>query len=743
MIKKLWLSVLCCQLLGSAMAQTTGKTDTIRAKNELQEVVVSGSKFNERNSKVAVAIKKINRDDLTRLNISNMANVIETSGLAFVQKSQQGGGSPVIRGFEASRVLLMVDGVRMNNAIYRSGHLQNIITVDPNILQNVEILYGPSSTLYGSDALGGIVNMFTINPTFSSDAGKSLTRLNAQVRYSSAIEEKMGHVDFNLGGNKWASFTSLTHSDFGDIKIGKRANKDYPGFGLQPFYVERVNGRDSSFVNPDAYKLKPTAYQQTDVLQKIMFKPNVNTSHLLNLQVSHSTDIPRFDRLTEVASSAPRFAEWYYGPQKRYLASYTFEKKNMNGFFEEIRGIASYQVIEESRYDRRFRQSLRNERIEKINVMALSVDGRRKMDKHELVLGAETQLNDLRSTARGYNVDNGSVSKITTRYPDGSNQMNYFAAYAQHIFKITDRLTLNDGLRINFVNLESNFIDTALLHFPFTTAAQKNTSLNGNVGLVYSSNDDFKIAGVFSTGFRAPNFDDLAKVFDTRAGAVVVPNRDLKPEYTYNAELNVVKYFPAAGRASGASLGASIFHTWFRNAIVVDRFRLNNNDSILYNGVRSAVLASQNKAEASLWGWNAFGNLYLTNSLQLTGTVTYTKGTYSNNNTKTPLDHIPPVYGKIGLRYTNALINGELYSLFNGWKHIEDYSPSGEDNQQYATPDGMPSWTTINARIKYNITNKFTAQVGLENIFDVRYRTFSSGFSAPGRNLILSLRASL
>ena len=108
--------------------------DTVRGKSELQEVVVSGSKFSERNSKVAVSIRTIKQSDFKKLNLSNTANLLESSGLAFVQKSQQGGGSPILRGFEASRVLLMVDGVRMNNAIYRASHLQNIITIDPNIL---------------------------------------------------------------------------------------------------------------------------------------------------------------------------------------------------------------------------------------------------------------------------------------------------------------------------------------------------------------------------------------------------------------------------------------------------------------------------------------------------------------------------------------------------------------------------------------------------------------------------------
>jgi hemoglobin/transferrin/lactoferrin receptor protein len=742
MVRILLLLAMGLQPLTCIIAQSVLLTDTIEAKNELQEVVVSGSKFAEKSSRLAVSIKTIRQSDFRRLNMSTTANLLETSGLAFVQKSQQGGGSPVIRGFEASRVLLMVDGVRMNNAIYRSGHLQNIITVDPNILNNIEVVYGPSSTLYGSDALGGVVNMFSKDPALAGFNKKDTSNVNAMLRYSSAIDEKMTHVDINFGGQQWGSLTSVTYSNFGNTTIGKSAKKNFSDFGLKHFYVDRINGRDTSLPNTNPYQLKPTNYNQWDVMQKVVYKSSSKISHLLNIQLSHSTDIPRYDRLSEVASNLPRFAEWYYGPQKRYLASYKFEQKDGNTFFPELKAVLSYQLVEESRYDRRFRQSIRNERVEKINVGGLTVDARKKTGRHELVIGSETQLNNLTSVANGFNIDNGSVSKVTTRYPDGRNTMNYVAAYAQHIYKIKEHFTLNDGVRLNYVSLLSNFVDTGLLHFPFTSAKQTHVALNGNLGLVYSPHDRLKVAGVFSTGFRAPNFDDLAKVFDTRPGAVIVPNPYLKPEYTYNGELNLVKYFEVNRDAYGSSIGGSLFYTWFRNAIVVDRFTFNNSDSIIYGNVKSGVLASQNKAKANLWGWNVYGNLKFNRYLQMNGTVSYTYGRYFNNNAEVPLDHIPPVYGRLSLRYSDEKCTVELYSLFNGWKRIEDYNPNGEDNQQYATAEGMPGWNTINATASYNVTKKAVIQLNVENIFDVRYRTFSSGVSAPGRNFVLAMKTS-
>ena len=717
--------------------------DTIRAKTELEEVVVSGSKFLEKSSKLAVSIKSIGLKEFKRLNLSNTGNMLESSGLAFVQKSQQGGGSPIIRGFEANKILLVVDGIRMNNAIFRGGHLQNIITIDPNALQRVEVVYGPSSTLYGSDALGGVINMFTKEPALAAAGKKDSIKTVAQIRYSSAVSEKTAHVDFNYGGQKFASFTSVTYSDFGDLITGKNRDKKYPDFGKSLYHVERINGKDSAVKNQSPERLRGSGYSQFDLLQKFLYKPNANTEHLLNIQFSNSSNIPRYDRLSEIANGLPRFSEWYYGPQKRFAAAYTLNKTYANKFFTESRKYISYQAIEESRFDRRFKQSVRNERMEKIEVISLGAEARKILKKHEFVVGGDAQLNYLQSTARGFNVDNGAITKITTRYPDGKNNMSYAALFAQHIWKITNRLTLNDGIRLNYVSLNSNFSDTTLLHLPYTRAKQNNVAASGNIGLAYSPNNQFKTAVVISSGFRAPNIDDLAKVFDSKAGSVIVPNTGLKPEHTQNVEWNIIKYFTIKGNPGGAKIGGSIYYTWFKNAIITDKFTLNGNDSIFYNGVKSQVLANQNKASATIWGWNLYGSLILARNLELQANSTYTYGRYTSDNAKVPLDHVPPFFGRGGVKYENKKWYAEAYVMFNSWKRIKNYNPFGEDNQQYATVDGMPSWHTYNVRCNYDVAKTFQLQFAVENIADKHYRAFASGISGPGRNFVLSAKLSL
>ncbi len=717
-------------------AQQKAKTDTLsKDPVVLDEVIVYTNKFPESAKRIAQSIKVIK--DKTALNFQgNTGDILLNTGSLFVQKSQQGGSSPVIRGFEASRILLMVDGIRMNNAIYRSGHLQNIITVDNTILDRLEILYGPSSTLYGSDALGGVINLYTKNPVLST-TNKTKVSANALLRYASATQEQRGHIDVNIGGKQWASLTSVTYGSFGDMIQGKQRQAAYPEFGLKKFIVQRFGNTDSAIVNPNPNKQTPSDYQQIDVTQKFLYQPKENIQHILNLQFSNSNDVQRYDRLSEQTSGIPAFAEWYYGPQIKNIVAYHFNASKLSGFFRDIRLTANYQDIGESRITRRFKNNNKDFRWERVNIYGVSIDAKHYSGKHELHLGAESYSNFVSSTAERRNIVSGAVSRIATRYADGPTTMSSQAVYAQHTLKINDNWTLNDGVRLSYVRLNARFADTSIMRFPFAEAKQKNVAVTGNIGLIYANKQNLRIALLLSTGFRSPNVDDLSKVFETTVGRVIVPNTAIKPEYTYNAELNATKY------GQNFTLGASVFYTWFNNAIVVDKFQFNGQDSIVYNGIKSGVFANQNKARAYVAGFSVNGSYTFLKNTTIDAVYTYTYGRFTNAGITVPLDHIPPAYGRVALKHSQQKWEAECFTLFNGWKRIKDYNLNGEDNQQYATVDGMPSWFTLNIRGAVTIAKQVSLNIALENILDRNYRYFASGISAPGRNIVVSVRAGL
>lgn len=706
---------------------------------ELEEVIVSSSKFEEKKKDVPQQVQVLSSKDLAFLNQQTSADVLTQTGNVTVQKSQMGGGSPIIRGFEANKVLLVVDGVRMNNAIYRAGHLQNIVTMDNNMLDKTEIVFGPGSVMYGSDALGGVVHFYTKKPLLADSGNSSLVKANAFTRYSSANNEKTGHVDLNLGFKKLAFLSSFTVSDFDDLRTGSNRNPFYGNWGKRPNYVERINGKDSVVKNSNVDIQKKSGYTQYDFLQKMLFQQNKHLSHLLNFQYSTSTDVPRYDRLTEVdGKGVPRSAEWYYGPQKRILGSYTLGLLNIGKLADRGRVILAYQDLEESRHNRNFNNNTRNHRIEKVKVYSLNIDLSRVIGRHELRYGVEATHNVVRSTANKENIVTGVVAPLDTRYPDGGSTMTTAAAYLTHTWELSPKWIVSEGIRYNYTSLVAKFNDKTFFPFPYSKAEQKNSALNGNVGLVFLPGKNWKLSALGSTGYRAPNLDDIGKIFEQSGGGrVMVPNPSLKPEYTYNAELGLTKGF-----YNTTWLQLNGFYTWYTNAITTRNGQFEGKDSILYNNAQSRVVTLTNANTAYIYGFSASLLTDLTPNFALTGSINYTYGRIKTDTTDYPLDHIAPLFGKVGALLKVKRFKSEFYVMYNGWKRLSEYNLVGEDNVAYASTYGTPAWFTLNLRASYQINSYFQVQAAVENIMDQHYRVFASGISSPSRNVVLTLRGS-
>ncbi|MFC4262435.1 TonB-dependent receptor [Ferruginibacter yonginensis] len=488
--------------------------------------------------------------------------------------------------------------------------------------------------------------------------------------------------------------------------------------------------------------------------------------HTLNFQYSNSSNVPRYDRLQDTFTTGAnrgllRFADWYYGPQQRLLTAYELSAQKI-GFFDELKVNINYQDIKESRQQRDYKRYDRfDSRIEKLKVFGATISARKLMTQHEVVAGVDMQLNDVTSKATRTNLLTNAVVPLDTRYPDGKNSMNYIGVFAQHIYKFKDtRFVLNDGIRLQYVQLKSNVVNNSFFNLPITNITQNNVAVTGNLGLVFNATKSTTIRTALSTAFRAPNIDDLAKIFESSSTArqVVIPNANLKPEYTYNAELSIAQQFNGV-----LKIEATGFYTYFDNGIIKAPFQLNGQDSIVYNGVKSQVLASQNSNNAYIYGATFNLQATINNHLNAYAGVSFTKGRFKIDETKQttiyekqsngtyalvkrnvatkPLDHIPPTFGKAGVQFENKLLNTDLFVLFNGWKRLDQYNPDGEDNAVYATKDGSPAWFTLNLKNTITINKYLQATISVENIFDRNYRYFASGFSAAGRNFQLGVRA--
>jgi len=719
----------------------------IKSKNEvyltenpisLGNIVVSSNRWTSDESEVMRTIELISPRDIELQNPQTAADMLSLSGNIYVQKSQLGGGSPMIRGFSTNRVLIVVDNVRMNNAIFRSGNLQNVISIDGNSLSNAEVIFGPGSVIYGSDAIGGVMDFSTL-PAKYSYSDKVLFNGSALARYSSANKERTGNVNFNIGLNNLAFLTSVTFSKFDDLTQGSNGPDDY----LRTFYQDRINGKDTMIINSDSKVQKLSGYDQLNVLQKIRFRPDEDWEMNYGFYYSTTSDVPRYDRLIELKNKLPRDGQWYYGPQKWMMNSLSVTNSSGNSYYDIAKLIIAYQNFEESRHNRSFNKKDLNHRTEKVDAFSGNLDFIKSISLNsQLYYGLEAILNKVHSTGENENINTNVFSPISTRYPDGS-VWNSYGAYFSYKNKFAEDFIAEASLRYNLVYLNSDF-DTTFFKFSFDNANLTTSAVTGSIGLNWFRNESQHFYINLSTGFRAPNIDDVGKVFDSTPGMVVVPNPDLKSEYIYSAEIGFRKAF-----APKLKYDIALYYSYLDEAIVRRDFRLNGQDSIMYDGTMSKVQAMQNAAFAYVYGIHAGFDFHFIKGFHLISKFNYQKGEEEDDaGNKVPLRHSSPWFGNTEFLYESGNLTASLYTIYNGEIKYDDLAPTEREKVViYAKDENgkpySPSWYTLNFKMTYEFLDGLQVGAGIENLTDQRYRPYSSGISAPGRNFIGSLRYKL
>lgn len=725
---------------------TKSKSDLSKTKNEFSLAVKDLNSLPvfetnaKKSSQVIDALKEIHHEsvileNLYSSNVSSGADLLLLTDGVTIQQSQAGGGSPIIRGFEANRVLLMVDGVRMNNAIYRGGHLQNSITIDPFIVENCDVIYGPSAVSYGSDAIGGVVHYKTIEPKLS----KKDSNINEGVyfnRFNSASEEISHHINYKYGSKKWASFSAVTYKQFGDLRMGKKRNHGDDDWGKVHQNVYSINNYDTIIQNMSPFVQKGVGYEQIDLTQKLIFQPFIYMSIIFNSQLSRSSNIARFDQLNNLDNLNPQFGDWYYGPQKRWLNSTKINYTQPNNFFDELSGVFSYQDIEESRFSRKFRTPLRQENLEKISVLGANIKAIKKTGNYSSVsYGTEVYKNNVTSEAKIIDINNNEEGFLNTRYPSGGSSLIMTGIYAIYTLK-KDHISILTGLRHTTNNINGNYLDSAF-NYLFPEITLKNNSFNGSFNFSYYPHERTKINIDLSTGFRSPNIDDIGKIF-TKDNFITVPNIDLSHEYAYNCAIGWTQKFYLFNNNLKLNFYNAAYMTLLKDVIVKKPFLINGFEMIEYNNSWYDVLANQNDNDALVYGMNSSIDIGILENFNLHSGLTLTRGYLINN--QTPFGHIPPLFGNIKIQYRKNKAIFSLFSMFNGTKERADFGPENVDNPNEASAIGYPKWCTINGSFNYNITEKVIVNVGCYNVFDIHYKTFASGISSQGRSLLATLR---
>lgn len=735
-----------CTIICTQASHAQEKKDSTARIDELGEVVFSFNKWEQNLNEVPRKITKITRTQIQLQQPQTAADMLAQTGAVFVQKSQLGGGSPMIRGFATNRVLLVIDGVRMNNAIYRSGNLQNVISIDPLSLESSEVVFGPGSLIYGSDAIGGVMDFHSLEPRFSKDQ-KLLVKGSAQARYSSANNENTIHADWNIAGQKLSWLSSVTYSKFDDLRMGKHGGQDRY---LRPEYIVRRNDKDTILSNDDPRTQRFSGYEQWNFLQKLKYRINDR----MNLQYSFTyggTGVhPRYDRLIQYRSGRLRFAEWNYGPMLWRMHTLNFQHSQSTVIYDNLRVTVGYQNYAESRLDRTLNRTARNRQEETVDAISTNIDAVKALGKGELYWGAEYVHNSVGSTGSITDIITKESRESVSRYPNNSKWFSS-GVYGSYKINLLEKLSFTSGIRYSYNGLRASF-DKRFIPFPYEKATINKGALTFNAGLVYRVSDTWLVNTHVSSGYRMPNIDDIGKLFESAPGNLTVPNPSLQPEYAWNMELGIAHILPGStnGRRAGR-LELTGFYTILDNAIVLRPSTFNGRDSIEFDGALSRVNSLQNVARATVWGLQASAAIPVQQWWLIKMNANYTWGRETNDavgsDKEVPLRHAPPFFGNLAVQFNRSKWLLEANLVYNSSIKARNMAPTEQAKTDIYALDAdgkafSPEWYTVNIKGSYQVLSSLQLSLGWENMSNQRYRPYSSGIVATGSNFIASLRAS-
>lgn len=600
-----------------------------------------------------------------------------TTGV-FIQKTNHGGGSPFIRGLTGNQTLLLLDGLRLNNSIYRFGPNQYFNTIDVFSVAQVEVLRGAGSVLYGSDAMGGAIQVLTATPQFSKEGWDFGGRLLG--RYLDRDMEQTVHAELQAANQNVAFRAGASLRNFGD---------HYAGEGL---------GKEG-----------PSSYRERAADAKVVFKLNSKAQFTLAYNGVFQSEVERYDQYVTTASLAQ------FDPQTRQMAYGRLVWQGQSPWMQNLSMTASWQFAEEGRVFQRRNTTTRTNELDEIRTLGYVLEWHAQPASFwKITSGLEAYYDKVSSSGSNINTETGAITPRRGLYPAGTNATNT-AAFTAHQL-LWKNWGLNLGLRYNQVRLaikDATFGDTEITPDAWVAHAL----------LRYQMGAHHAVSGGFYSGFRAPNINDMTS-FGRFDFGIEVPSYDLSPERTATYELNY-KYSSPQFQAN-----VSGFYTALSD--LVTRIRSTFEGSPTYEG--SDVYKKENAATSFIRGIETDFSWAFSKSFNLQGSLTYSFGQNTTGNE--PMRRIPPLNGRFAMQYQ------PLKQWFNRleWLYArkQDRLAGGDKSDPRIPQGGTPGWNVINLRSAYQF-KQIELQAGLNNLFNEAYRTHGSGIDGVGRSVWVGL----
>ncbi len=650
-------------------------TDTIN----IPEVVVTANKIQELRDNSSFSIVGCKRGEILSMSPMSLPDAVGQVAGVWMQKTNYGAGSPFIRGLTGYQTLIVIDGVRLNNATFRSGPNQYLATVDALMLQNIEVLKGSGSVQYGSDAIGGTICLYTIEPEFSN--GGTKLGFEAYSKIVSSSMEKTGNISAKIADRNIAANIGFTYRNIGDIVAGGSIGK-----------------------------LSPTNYSEYAINAKIKYKTSDNSIFTLAVQRHVQKDVPLYHKV-----HLENYAYYKFSSQLRNLAYLKWDVKSDNKLFNKINVTLSVQQSIEERLKRKNDSNFSNNEIDDVKTFGFTAENTTIINSFwKTLTGVEVYYDYVNSVAYKNDILNVTKLKLRGLYPDNSN-MSSSALFSLHKFNL-NRVQIDAGLRYGFFAI--NVSDST-----FGNPTIKPDALTGLLGASYKFSKNYTLAFNVNSTFRAPNINDVAS-FGIADYRYEVPNINLHPEKSLNKEI-ILRY-----SADGIRLAISAYHNNLTDLITNVKSTYNGLDSI--DGFK--IYKRENSQKAVIKGLEFEFEYLASKKVEIYSNFTYTHG--QNISKNEPLRRIPPFFATFSINYRP--IKNLIFETKVSAAAKQTRLSSGDLADNRINNSGTPGWICADFKTTYNY-NFFTISGGVGNVFNSAYRIHGSGVDAIGRHFYLSL----
>ena len=653
------------------------------SSNILQEVIVTATRKSTNSLSIPYSVNTVTKKEIEQFQFRTIPEALAGATGVFIQKTNHGGGSAFLRGLTGNQTLLMVDGIRFNNATFRFGPNQYLNTIDAYTVAKIEVARGTGSVQYGSDALGGVIQVFTKEPSFNT---KKILQVAAIGKAVSADMEYTGRAELQYQSEKLAVLAGVTNRKFGDLIGGD------------------TTGRQS-----------PSGYKEQSFDVKLKWKLAENATLLLSHQFLQQNNVPLYHRV-----QLENFAYYFFAPQQRQITYARLEIDGRNKWLDKITFIGSLQKSLEKRTYQKNGNIYKFLEEDRVKTFGLTADIFSSISTNWTAnSGIEYYQDMVNSSKQQITIASNATYNQRGLYPNNASNGN-FSLYSLHHVKI-NCFEIEAGLRYN--RFVITIPDTITSTLKVGNVTVKPASLVANTTLLFHINQQQSVYTSFSTGYRSPNIDDMGTLglVDFR---YEIPAYNLKPEKTYNTEVGY--------RYSNKKIRASVAVFYMQLTNLITRVPVVGEQVAGYQ-----VYSKQNSQQSYIRGAEASFNYEFTKQLSINSGASYAYG--QNTSRNEPMRRIPPFNGRLLLNYHKANWQAGLEQLFAG---KQGRLAQGDKDDNRIAKGGTAGWHVINMYGGY-VAHKYAVRIGFQNILNKDYRTHGSGINGMGRSAWMALQINL